>query len=727
MNEPASALAGWLVTYLLHSTLLCAVAWLVDGLRLLRTPAAREYLWRAALIGALLTATAQGTGLVERVPFATLRATPRTIAGNVAPLSPRPAPAAATAGLPAPTSSTVATATSPSPVAPPAVPAPRSALGRLGAGLAARWPGWLTLVWLAGAGLAALRLLLLGWLARRELADRAPAGMALAGEFASLCAAHGVAAPALSVAPALAGPVSLPNGEIVVPPWTITSLAARQRRAMLAHELAHQMRRDPLWRVLALGLEAVLWLQPFNRLARRRLANLAELEADAWAARSVGDPRALVECLAECAGHLDVNRAALFGAAMATESPLSERVDRLLKGMHMQVRGITWPIRFGVIASLVAALFLLPGCRVGDLRADDSRISTRVSISDDGESSVTVRRAAYSLHMESSGKATFAADESDLATLEPGATFTLTETLAGVKHVYTVKTDRAGSLSRAYARDDRVMPMDAAATQWLASALPRMFRDSGLDAEARVARLLARGGPTLVLTEVDLAGSDHAKAIYLGRLFDTATLDATETGRALATAAGIGSDYELAELLIAIAPRLVPDAAAQAAWLAAASRIGSDHDLRRTIAAALDPHTDGTGFAPALVALAAENLDSDFELRAVLETIAPRATDPALAAAYLAAVHRLDSDFERRTALTTLFDKARLDTTNLRSALDTTAGLGSDFEKRTVLVALAGHVAADPVLNRRYREVARAMSDFERGTALQALDDAMGF
>ena len=662
MNDPASALAGWLVTYLLHSTLLCGVVWLIDGLRLLRAPAAREYLWRAALIGALLTTTAQGTGLVERTPLAPLRVAPQAIAKIAVSLSSRLAPGAAAVSLPVPATSTVATATIPSPVAPPAVPAPRSAPGRPGAGLATRWPGWLTLVWLAGAGLAALRLLLLGWLARRELADRAPAEGALAGEFASLCAVHGIAAPALSVAPALAGPVSLPNGEIVVPPWTITSLAAHQRRAMLAHELAHQMRRDPLWRVLALGLEAVLWLQPFNRLARRRLANLAELEADAWAARAVDDPRALVECLAECAGRLDVNRAALFGPAMATESPLSERVDRLLKGMHMQVRGITWPIRCGVIAALVAALFLLPGCRVGDLRADDGRISTRVSLSDDGESSVTVRRAGYSLQMESSGKATFAADESDLATLEPGATFTLTETLAGVKHAYTVKADRPGALSRAYARDDRVMPMDAAATQWLAAALPRMFRDSGLDAEARVARLLARGGPALVLTEIDLAGSDHAKAIYLGRLFDTATLD-----------------------------------------------------------------TADAGFAAALVALAAEHLDSDFELRSMLETIAPRATDPALAAAYLAAVRRLDSDFERRTALTTLFDKARLDTANLQSALDTTAGLGSDFEKRTVLVALAGRVAADPVLNRRYREVARALSDFERGAALQALDDAMGF
>jgi beta-lactamase regulating signal transducer with metallopeptidase domain len=760
MSESTPALAAWLVTYLLHSTLLCGLAWLIDRRRLLRAPAAREYLWRAALIGALVTATAQSGGLAERAPHATLRASPRAIAGGAAMLSPRPMPGAATAGLSAPATNAVAATADLALVTPPAGRAPHAALDRLGARFAAHWTGWITLAWLAGAALAALRLLLLGWLARRELASRAPAGTTLAGEFAGLCAARGVAAPALSVAPALAGPVSLPNGEIVVPPWAVTSLVPRQRRALLAHELAHQVRRDPLWRLLALGIEAVLWLQPFNRLARRRLANLAELEADAWAARTVNDPRALAECLAECAGRLVFNRAAHFGVAMAAESPLIERVDRLLKGPSMNTQGIAWPIRVGVIAALVTAPFLLPGCRVGDLRTGHDRVSTRVSISDDGESSVTVRRAGYSLVMESSGKATFAEDESDLATLEAGAVFTLTERLSGVKHAYVVKADGAGALSRAYSRDDKAMPMDATARQWLAAALPRMFRESGHDAGARVDRLLARGGPARVLAEVALAGSDHAKADYLGRLLRVATLDTAEIGLALAAATGIGSDYELsralglaletqpldaprftlllnaanrigsdhdrAELLTAAAKRLPANADARAAWLAAAAQIGSDYELRRSLAAALEPRDHDPGCAPALVALAAERLGSDFELRSLLETVAPRAADPALAAAYLAAVRRLDSDFERRTALITLLDKCRLDTVNLQGALDAAAGLGSDFEKRTVLAALAGRVAADPVLNRRYREVARTMNDFERGAALQALDDAMG-
>lgn len=72
-----------------------------------------------------------------------------------------------------------------------------------------------------------------------------------------------------------------------------------------------------------------------------------------------------------------------------------------------------------------------------------------------------------------------------------------------------------------------------------------MFRESGLDANARFGRLLARGGPELVLAEVDPAVSDHAKSAYLGRLLGSVQLDAQQFERALARAAKLGSDHEL--------------------------------------------------------------------------------------------------------------------------------------------------------------------------------------
>lgn len=707
MTEFVAPASTWLVTYLLHSTFLYGAVWLIDALEVLRRPAAREPLWRAALIGAIVTATVQSAGFVERAPLVA----PRIAATYVAPAEPRSVPTVAAPGDAA--NSVIST------------PVRRTALDDLRFEFLAHWTAWLALLWLAGATFGVLRLLALGWLARREIADRVPAAAAFAREFTTLCAAHGVRPPVVSVAPALAGPISLASREVVVPPWVIATLDARQRRAMLAHELAHQMRRDPQWLLLALGLGALLWLQPLHGLARRRLAHLAELEADAWAARAVNDPRALAECLAECAEYFDVNRAALFGAAMATESTLVTRVDRLLKGMPMQVEKLTWPLRAGVVVALLAAAVVLPGCNFKNLR-HGGRHSTSIAVADDGDFRVSVDRSGYSLRLDTDGPVTFTDDESDLATLAPGCVFELSEHLDGMKRGYTVTADRSGALTRVFSREDQVVPRDATAAQWLAGALPRMFRESGFDAEARVARLLARGGPALVLTEVDLAGADYAKASYLGLLLGTAKLDSVELEGALASAAGIGSDYELrraldvamqtqsidgprytrllkaasqisadfelAELLTTAVSQMPADAAARAAWLAVARQLDSDFELRRVIEAGLARCGNDADFAVTLVNLAAERLDSDFELRTVLEKVAGGATNPALASAYLAAATTLDSDFEKRTALE----------------------------------ALAGSVAGDPALHRRYREVAREMGDFERGAALRALDDATG-
>src|SRR5262245_54118246 len=50
---------GWLVTYLIHSTLLLSGAWLCDRLFLRGRPHWQEFVWRVALVGGLVTATAQ--------------------------------------------------------------------------------------------------------------------------------------------------------------------------------------------------------------------------------------------------------------------------------------------------------------------------------------------------------------------------------------------------------------------------------------------------------------------------------------------------------------------------------------------------------------------------------------------------------------------------------------------------------------------------------------------
>ena len=87
-----------------------------------------------------------------------------------------------------------------------------------------------------------------------------------------------------------------------VPSAVLTALTRSQQEALLAHELAHLVRRDPAWFGLGYLIETLLFFQPLNRLARRQLAELAELACDDWAVRWTGARVALASCLAEVAG-----------------------------------------------------------------------------------------------------------------------------------------------------------------------------------------------------------------------------------------------------------------------------------------------------------------------------------------------------------------------------------------------------------------------------------------
>ncbi|HLM66102.1 MAG TPA: hypothetical protein VK358_01180, partial [Longimicrobium sp.] len=61
MSETGLAVAAWLLTYALHSTvLLCAAALLTA--RWVRGEAWRETLWKAALLGGIVTASVQSAG-----------------------------------------------------------------------------------------------------------------------------------------------------------------------------------------------------------------------------------------------------------------------------------------------------------------------------------------------------------------------------------------------------------------------------------------------------------------------------------------------------------------------------------------------------------------------------------------------------------------------------------------------------------------------------------------
>src|SRR5689334_5343662 len=337
MSSPlASNLLAWLLTYLIHSTALLGVAWLVTRRGRLE-PGASDLLWKVALLAGLATGTVQA-----RLDLATPRAVSLPAAARVQP---------AALGEPA---------------AVPAVGAARDRADQPTAGSSGSRtpvvPIIVVLVWGAfalGSSLhyMARRLILVGRLADRRPVSDGP----LAALLAELRRTTGYRRRVhLTMARTISSPVALGLSEICVPELALSELAVEQQRSMLAHELAHLARRDSLWLAGASLIERCFFFQPLNRLARRELETTAEYLSDEWAMRKTGSAVSLAKCLATVAEWIQASPLGVPVAGLAERrSLLVARIARLLDGGLSSTpasrRGWAAVAALAVIATIAAA------------------------------------------------------------------------------------------------------------------------------------------------------------------------------------------------------------------------------------------------------------------------------------------------------------------------------------------------------------------------------------
>jgi beta-lactamase regulating signal transducer with metallopeptidase domain len=316
---------AWMLTYLLHSTLLLGLAALASK-RLARwSVAAEEVVWKAALVGAILTASLQlAAGWQPLAGQWRLAGTPspQTLNLGAAPIAAQPA-------MRLPASAEFAPAPPLERQAVPALPPPSRSLESL--------PSLSSLALIAWACGALLLLLTYGRsylrLGRRlKNRPRVVAGD-LHAQLRTLSAEAGLTGDvSLSCSSRVPVPLALGFGrpEICVPPRALAGLTSEQQEGMLAHELAHLARRDPFWLVLGQAIACLLFFQPLNWVARRRLREISEMLSDEWAVARTGRPLSLAGCLAEVAGWSAGVRRLPVPSMADRPSSLGVRIRRLL-------------------------------------------------------------------------------------------------------------------------------------------------------------------------------------------------------------------------------------------------------------------------------------------------------------------------------------------------------------------------------------------------------------
>jgi beta-lactamase regulating signal transducer with metallopeptidase domain len=350
---------GWLATYFVHSTLLLlgalAVTWR------LRDPAARERAWKVALVAPLLTASVGRLMPLEARPV--LDIGPRWQAdardATAALAAPPRVPGVARQGVAPEAADDAPAAGADTGPGQAAAGAPAGPAGATRRAFTSRDMGVAVLaLWVAGAGFLLLRRALALRRLRARLANRRELREGAAHTLlAELCGDDELTTrPRLTLVDELSTPLVLGFGEICLPRRVAEDLPERELAAILAHEVAHVRRGDLLWLRGCGLLEAILFVQPLNRLARRRLFEAAEMLCDDWAGERTGARLELAHGLATVARWSRVPPRALPLPCLGGDrGPLLRRVERLLSEPVARRRTFA-------VTSLLAAAVLALAC-----------------------------------------------------------------------------------------------------------------------------------------------------------------------------------------------------------------------------------------------------------------------------------------------------------------------------------------------------------------------------
>jgi beta-lactamase regulating signal transducer with metallopeptidase domain/uncharacterized coiled-coil DUF342 family protein len=357
-NETLFTIAAWLLTYLVHSTVLLCLVWVVCRGFGSRHLALQELLWRGALLGGLLTASVQ-TGFGVQPLVGVLDAS----YGRQEAVSPDAARVdEVSAGhlvQPPVTAAALAQVQPVAQVSAPASPDPGREYPPQ-----AWWPALLLTLWLFGAGFGGVRLAaavrsLWTLLGRRQALSqgRVPALVQRLAGAMGLRSSVKVSTSAEIMSPFAAG---FSRPEVLLPRAALLQLSVAQQEGLLAHELAHILRRDPLWILIYRFMETILFIQPFNRVACRRLLELSECLSDDQAVTCTGKRLDLARCLVEVAEWVTPSRRpVLLASALPARAGIGTRIHRLLNAPRIDTVRAGWALPM-LAAVLVAVVFSLP-------------------------------------------------------------------------------------------------------------------------------------------------------------------------------------------------------------------------------------------------------------------------------------------------------------------------------------------------------------------------------
>jgi hypothetical protein len=250
--------------------------------------------------------------------------------------------------------------------------------------------------------------------------------------------------------------------------------------------------------------------------------------------------------------------------------------------------------------------------------------------------------------------------------------------------------ETGGTIERKYNVNGKTLTGDEGRA-WLRTFLPELLREMAINADRRVARTLAKGGPASVLELVSSVKGEYAKGVYMRELYAQAALDAPTLSRSLQQAgAEISSDYDLAQVLKTASEKQNIDATLPA-FVEASRTIQSDYDLRGVLSRALarpslTPSVASAIFKAAIPGPGGAGIDSDYDMAELLKD-APVSMVNQPGSGWAEAVGSISSAYDRHRAIAAVL-RPGASPEVVEAALTSAAGLSSDYEAANLLIEI---------------------------------------
>lgn len=540
-----------------------------------------------------------------------------------------------------------------------------------------------------------------------------------------------------------------------------------QRRDVLLHELAHVKRHDFLIQLIARIACAVYWFHPLVWLAATRLREERERACDDQVLRAGATPSVYATHLLEIARGLRAARAtSLASVAMARPAQLATRLIDVLDARRCRdtlSRRSALPAWLGAIAVVVPLAALAP--RVAQPADRTSSIDTLLPIpaprtapkrvargpapvvavsvgrpferdtlkgctgdtkhtgssttQENDDLMIFMSSGGCSVRFAASGKFKFTPDFTDIASVSSGGYVTIDVDYGAHDRRVTIRPNN----ERIYKIDGDVKPYDAEAKAWVTDVLTYVLRRTGYQAEQRARWILDTKGIQGLVDEFGQLQGDYTRRIYYQAAVESGKLDAAGYERLITLAAQtIQSDYELAELLIAVSKAQPLTERMQAGFAEAAKAISSDYERHRVLSAALSR----PGLTPAVQSSmldAATGINSDYELATLLvELNDARPIDDKVRPAYFKAANSIESDYEHRRVLSAVVSRQGTTPAMLADVLNSAKDMQSDYELAELLTSIGANYPLDNTLRPAFFAAAGTIdSDYELGRTLNSV------